>query len=142
MKTVQSVLHAKSGPVFAVAPHATVFDALTVMARHDIGAVVVLDGDRLCGMFTERDYARKVVLAGRSSRHLAVGDVMSRDVVTVTPHCTIDDCMAIMTDHRVRHLPVLDAAGVAGIISIGDAVKAQLDEQRFVIEQLEHYITS
>jgi CBS domain-containing protein len=140
MKTVQSVLQAKSGPVYAVAPYSTVYEALTLMARHDIGAVVVIDGTRMCGMFSERDYARKVVLLGRSSREIAVADVMTRDVISVTPHCTIDDCMAIMTDHRVRHLPVLDGSGVSGMISIGDVVKAQLDEQRFVIEQLEHYI--
>lgn len=142
MTSVQSVLRAKTRPVYAVPPHASVFDALAVMAHHDIGAVIVLDGDALCGVFSERDYARKVVLFGRSSRDLAVADVMTRDVYTVTPHCTIDDCMAIMTDHHVRHLPVLDASGVAGIISIGDVVKAQLDEQRFRIEQLEHYIAS
>lgn len=142
MKTVQSVLHAKSGPVHAVSPRATVYEALAVMAHHDIGAVVVMEGRTILGMFSERDYARKVVLLGRSSRDLPVTEVMTREVVTVTPHCTIDDCMAIMTDHRVRHLPVLDGAGVAGLISIGDAVKAQLDEQRFVIEQLEHYIAS
>jgi CBS domain-containing protein len=142
MKTVQSVLHAKSGPVYAVSPHATVYEALAVMARHDIGAVVVMEGREICGMFTERDYARKVALHGRTSRELAVAEVMSREVITVTPHCTIEDCMAIMTHHRVRHLPVVDGSGIAGLVSIGDAVKAQLDEQRFVIEQLEHYIAS
>ncbi len=140
MKTVQSVLQAKSGPVYAVSPYATVYEALTLMAKHDIGAVVVIDGSRMCGMFSERDYARKVVLLGRSSREIAVADVMTRDVISVTPHCTVDDCMAIMTDHRVRHLPVLDGSGVSGLISIGDVVKAQLDEQRFHIERLEHYI--
>ena len=123
---------------FAVGAVAPLVSAVVLAA----GAGRVLDGDALCGVFSERDYARKVVLFGRSSRDLAVADVMTRDVYTVTPHCTIDDCMAIMTDHHVRHLPVLDASGVAGIISIGDVVKAQLDEQRFRIEQLEHYIAS
>jgi CBS domain-containing protein len=142
MKTVQHVLHAKSGPLLSVPPHATVYDALALMARYDIGALVVIDGDAVCGMFSERDYARKVILHGKSSRDLAVAEVMTREVLSVTPRCTIDDCMAIMTDHRVRHLPVMDGSGVVGMISIGDAVKAQLDEQRFVIEQLEHYITT
>lgn len=142
MKTVQQVLHAKSGPVLSVSPDATVYDALALMARYDIGALVVLDGDRLCGMFSERDYARKVILLGRSSRTIPVAEIMTRDVVTVTPYRTVDDCMATMTDHHIRHLPVLEAENVVGLVSIGDLVKAQLDEQRFVIEQLEHYIAS
>ena len=142
MKTVQQVLHAKSGPVLSVSPNATVYDALALMARHDIGALVVLDGDRLCGMFSERDYARKVILLGRSSRTMPVAEIMTRDVVTVTPFRTVDDCMAVMTDHHIRHLPVLEDQNVVGLVSIGDLVKAQLDEQRFVIEQLEHYIAS
>ena len=142
MKTVQHVLHAKSGPVHSVPHDATVYDALALMARHDIGALVVYDGGEIAGMFSERDYARKVILHGKSSRDLVVAEVMTRQVLTVTPHCTVDDCMAIMTDHRVRHLPVLDADGVAGIVSIGDLVKALIDEQRFTISQLEHYITT
>lgn len=142
MRTVQHVLHAKSGPVISISQHATVYDALALMARYDIGALVVVDGDGIAGMFTERDYARKVILLGKSSRDLLVGEAMTRQVLTVTPHCTMDDCMAIMTDHRVRHLPVLNECGVAGIVSIGDVVKALLDEQRFTIQQLEHYITT
>lgn len=142
MNTVQHVLHAKSGPVISVSQDATVYDALELMARYDIGALVVIDGAGIAGMFTERDYARKVILHGKSSRELLVAEAMTRQVLTVTPHCTMDDCMAIMTDHRVRHLPVLDASGVAGIVSIGDVVKAMLDEQRFTIQQLEHYIAT
>lgn len=142
MSTVQHVLHAKSGPVISISPDATVYDALALMARYDIGALVVVDGDGIAGMFTERDYARKVILLGRSSRDLLVAEAMTRQVLTVTPHCTMDDCMAIMTDHRVRHLPVLNEFGVAGIVSIGDVVKALLDEQRYTIQQLEHYITT
>ena len=142
MKTVQQVLHAKSGPVLSVSPDATVYDALALLARHDIGALVVLEDDRLCGMFSERDYARKVILLGRSSRTMPVAEIMTRDVVTVTPGHTVDDCMAVMTDHHIRHLPVLDDQQVVGLVSIGDLVKAQLDEQRFHIEQLEHYIAS
>lgn len=142
MTTVQHVLCAKSGPVLSVSPDATVYDALALMARHDIGALVVLDRDAICGMFSERDYARKVILHGRSSRTMPVSDIMTREVVTVSPLTTIDECMAIMTTHRIRHLPVLDGHVVVGLVSIGDVVKAQLDEQRFVIEQLEHYIAS
>ncbi len=112
------------------------------MARYDIGALVVVDDDGIAGMFSERDYARKVILRGKSSRELLVADAMTRQVLTVTLHCTMDDCMAIMTDHHVRHLPVLDGAGVIGLVSIGDVVKAILDEQRFTIEQLEHYIAT
>lgn len=142
MKTVQQVLHAKSGPVLSVSPAATVYDALALMARYDIGALVVLEGDALCGMFSERDYARKVTLHGLSSRTMPVADIMTREVVAVSPRDTVDHCMALMTDHRIRHLPVIDGRVVAGLVSIGDLVKAQLDEQRFVIAQLEHYITT
>ena len=142
MKTVEHVLRGKSGPVISVSQDATVYYALALMARYDIGALVVVDEDGIIGMFSERDYARKVILHGKSSRELLVADAMTRQVLTVTPHCTMDDCMAIMTDHRVRHLPVLDSSGVVGMVSIGDAVKALLDEQRFTIQQLEHYIAS
>ncbi|MBP7775824.1 MAG: CBS domain-containing protein [Acidobacteria bacterium] len=142
MKTVQQLLHAKSGPVLSIAPGATVYDALALMARHDIGALIVLENDLLCGMFSERDYARKVILHGRSSRTLSVADVMTRDVVSVTPAATVDGCMGLMTDRRIRHLPVLEGTDVVGLVSIGDLVKAQIDEQRFVIAQLENYITT
>lgn len=141
MKTVQQVLRAKSGPVLSVRPDTTVYDALLLMARHDIGALLVLDDDdRLSGMFSERDYARKVILHGRSSRTMPVADVMTGDVVCVPPDFEIDTCLALMTDHRVRHLPVVAGGQIVGLVSIGDLVKAQIDDQRFVIEQLEHYI--
>jgi CBS domain-containing protein len=140
MKTVQQVLRAKSGPVLSVRPDTTVYDALALMARHDIGALLVLDGDRLAGMFSERDYARKVILHGRSSRTMPVADVMTGDVVCVPPDFEIDTCLSLMTDHRVRHLPVVAGGEIVGLVSIGDLVKAQIDDQRFVIEQLEHYI--
>jgi CBS domain-containing protein len=142
MKTVQQLLVAKSGPVLSIPPDATVYEALALMARHDIGALVVMEGDRIVGMFSERDYARKVVLRGLSSMSLAVSDIMTRQVLTVTPRCSVEDCMAIMTDHRVRHLPVFDTRGVVGLVSIGDVVKTLLEDQRFHIEQLEHYIAS
>jgi CBS domain-containing protein len=142
MKTVQQMLHGKPGPVLSIAPSATVYDALTLMARHEVGALIVLEGTDLVGMFSERDYARKVILHGKSSKEVSVADIMTTHVLTVRPDQTVEDCMALMTDKRVRHLPVIDDAGVIGMVSIGDVVKAMLDEQKFVIGQLERYITA
>jgi CBS domain-containing protein len=139
--TVHQMLQAKSGPLLWISPHATVFDALTLMARHDVGALAVLDASALVGMFSERDYARKVILHGKSSKEITVDEIMSTPVVSVRPDDTVRDCMAIMTEHRIRHLPVLDASGAIGMVSIGDVVKALLNEQAFTIEQLEHYIS-
>jgi CBS domain-containing protein len=139
--TVHQMLQAKPGPLLSIAPEATVFDALTVMARHDVGALAVLDRGQLIGMFSERDYARKVILHGKSSKELQVADIMSAPVLSVTPQHTVRDCMALMTDRHIRHLPVVDASGAIGLISIGDVVKTLLSEQAFTIEQLEHYIT-
>lgn len=142
MKTVQQMLHAKSGPVLSVTEHTTVYDALTVLARHDIGALVVLDHGRLAGMFSERDYARKVILHGKSSKELLVEEVMTRRVHSVGVADTVEHCMALMTDARIRHLPVVQDEAVVGMISIGDVVKATLDEQRFTITVLEQYIAT
>jgi CBS domain-containing protein len=141
-KTVQQMLRAKSGVVQSISRTASVYDALTLMARHEIGALVVLEGDRLIGMFSERDYARKVILHGKSSREISVDEVMTTKVLTVRPETTVDECMALMTDKRVRHLPVMEDQFVIGLVSIGDVVKVVLDEQDFVIRQLEHYITA
>jgi CBS domain-containing protein len=110
------------------------------MAEHDIGAVVVLDGDRVAGILTERDYARKVVLAGRSSKDASVRTIMTSDVVCVAGDRSLDDCMALMTERRVRHLPVVEGGRVVGLVSIGDLVKATIDEQEFTISQLKNYI--
>ena len=140
MWTVQQILHAKPGPLRSVSPGATVFDALTVMAEHDIGALAVIELGELVGMFSERDYARKVILQGKSSKEITVGDIMSTPVLSVRPEDTVHDCMALMTSNRIRHLPVAGAAGPIGMVSIGDVVKALLNEQAFTIEQLEHYI--
>ena len=142
MKTVRQMLHAKSRPVFSVVPSASVYDALTLMAQHDIGALVVLEGDNLVGLFSERDYARKVILHGKSSREMSVAAIMTAPLLYVGLDDTVRDCMALMTDKHIRHLPVVDAAAVVGMVSIGDVVKAMLDEQAFLIEQLEHYITA
>lgn len=140
MRTAGDILESKGSAVYSVAPTDSVLDALGVLAEHDVGAVLVLDGDELAGLFSERDYARKVVLMGRSSRESAVADVMSTHVVCVAPQRTIDECMGLMTDKRVRHLPVIDGGRVVGVVSIGDLVKATIAEHEFTIEQLQSYI--
>ena len=141
MKTVKQLLAEKKVPVVTVAPGNMVIEALRVMAERNIGAVLVSEGDTLVGIFTERDYARKVALEGKNSRELVVGAVMSDKVIYVTPERTTSECMAIMTEKRCRHLPVLDEKRrVLGIVSIGDVVKEALDEQKFIIEQLVAYI--
>ena len=141
MKTVRQMLHGKS-PLISISLTATVYDALAMMARHDVGALVVLDQGRLAGMFSERDYARKVILQGKASKELAVSEVMTTRVLYVRPDDTVEGCMALMTDKRVRHLPVMDQGTVVGLVSIGDVVKSLLHEQQFVINQLERYITA
>ena len=141
MRTVRQMLESKA-PLVSISSAATVFDALALMARHDVGAVIVIDEGRLTGIFSERDYARKVILHGKTSKELAVSDIMTSHVVCVGFDDSVEACMALMTDKRVRHLPVLDGGVVAGVVSIGDVVKALLHEQQFVITQLERYITA
>ncbi len=140
MKTVKHILDAKGSDVFSVAPSDTVYDAVKNMAEKSVGALIVLDGEKLVGIVTERDYARKLVLEGRSSRDTSVADVMTRKILCVTPDRTVDECMALMTDKRARHLPVLDHKRVVGVVSIGDLVKAVISEQQILIDQLQHYI--
>lgn len=140
MKTVRQLLESKRYSVVSVAPSSTVLEALKVMAEKEIGAVIVIDGEHLAGIFSERDYARKVVLQGKNSRDTPVREVMTEKVVCVRPEQTIDDCMGLMTDKRIRHLPVLDHKKVIGVISIGDVVKEMLSDKEFVIQQLESYI--
>lgn len=140
MRTAKDIIGYKGSAVRSVAPGDTVLHALGVMAEYEIGAVVVLDGERLAGILTERDYARRVVLTGRSSRDSAVRDVMTRDVLCVPPERTVNECLALMTDKRVRHLPVVENLRVTGLVSIGDLVKATIAEQEYVIEQLQQYI--
>ena len=142
MKTVAQMLEGKAQRLLSVPPEATVYDALQLMAQADVGALVVLDGERLAGIFSERDYARKVILFGKSSKETLVREIMTEKVLCVRPDQTVDQCMALMTDKRVRHLPVLDHKRVTGVISIGDVVKEVISEQRFMIEQLENYIHS
>lgn len=142
MKTVQHILTAKDRPVLSTRRTATVYEALSVMALYEVGALVVLEEGDLIGMFTERDYARKVILHGKSSKEIPVADIMTTRVLCVRRDTTVEECMALMTDKRLRHLPVVDGTEVVGMVSIGDVVKTMLDEQEFVIKQLEHYISA
>ena len=141
MKTLKQLLAEKSGALAVVAPQDTVYHALSVMATHNVGAVLVLDGEHLIGIFSERDYARKVILHGKSSKDLMVREVMSERVVIVSPKHSIEECMALMTDKHIRHLPVVDGTQVIGIVSIGDLVKQIISNQQFIISELERYIS-
>ena len=142
MLQVKHLLAEKGGAVRVVAPDAHVLDALRLMAEKDVGALIIMDGDTLTGIFSERDYARKIALQGKSSRTTPVWAVMTDDVVCVSPDLAADKCMAIMTDKRIRHLPVLDDGRVVGIISIGDVVKSIMADQQVLIRHLEDYILS
>ncbi|MBK6940601.1 MAG: CBS domain-containing protein [Planctomycetes bacterium] len=140
MTTIWEVLERKGHEVHTIEPDATVFDALVTMAQKNIGALVVLENGRVAGVLSERDYARKVILRGESSKELTVRKIMSRGVICVAPERTVAECMALMTDMRVRHLPVVAEEKLVGVISIGDVVKAVIAEKEFIIEQLEGYI--
>ncbi|KJV31623.1 CBS domain-containing protein [Luteibacter yeojuensis] len=142
MQQVKHLLGTKGREVFAVAPDAPVIDAIRQMAEKNVGALVVMKGSELVGIISERDYARKVILKDRSSRDTPVADIMTASVVTVATDATVDDCMRLCTDGRLRHLPVLDGGRVVGVVSIGDLVKATISEQKETINQLESYITS
>lgn len=139
--TVRDILRQKGNQIWWVSPNATVFDALELMAEKNVGALVVLDGENLAGIFSERDYARKVILKGKASKETSVEEIMTSEVTTVRPGQSVDECMALMTDKRIRHLPVLEGEKLVGLISIGDVVKAVISEREFVIKQLENYIT-
>jgi CBS domain-containing protein len=142
MKTVAQMLQSKPASVVSIASNANIVDALKLLAEKDIGAVLVMDGTRLAGIFSERDYARKVALKGKSAGDTPVSEVMTRQVVCVTPAQTNEQCMALMTEKHIRHLPVIDRDRVLGVLSIGDLVKDMISEQQFTISQLEHYIHS
>jgi CBS domain-containing protein len=140
MITVMQLLSQNARAVCSIHPDASVFDAIEKMAKNDIGSLVVMDGEKLLGIITERDYARNVVLKGKTSPTTPVRDIMERHVICVRPEQTVEQCMALMSDKRVRHLPVLEGTKVTGIVSIGDLVKSIIGDQKFMIEQLEHYI--
>lgn len=141
MKTVRDVLKEKGNQVWSISAETSVHDALKLMAEKGIGALVVLDAEDVVGIFSERDYAREVELKGRTSRNTSVGDIMTRKVIYIEPDNTVEECMAVMTHKRIRHLPVMDEGRLVGLVSIGDIVKAVISEQQFMIQQLEHYIT-
>ena len=140
MKTIDQVLETKGHTVWSVQQIASVFDAITLLAEKGIGALVVLDGTKPVGIVSERDYARKVVLQGKSSRETLVRAIMSRPVIHGEPEQSIDECMALMTAKHIRHLPILEKGNLVGIVSIGDLVRAKVADQQFRIEQLEQYI--
>ena len=140
MITVSQILQEKDGNTWTIGPQATVFDALKLMADKGIGALVVVEGDAVVGIFSERDYARKVILKGRSSKETPVSWIMTEQVITVDPDTTLDVCMGLMTDRRIRHLPIMEEDRLIGVISIGDVVKAVISEQKYLIEHLESYI--
>jgi CBS domain-containing protein len=141
MITVRMILGSKSGNVWSISPHDTAYEALQLMAEKDVGALPVIDGAQLVGVFSERDYARKVILKGKSSKETTVGELMTTPVFYVTPDRTIEDCMALMTAIRGRHLPVMEGGRVIGVVSIGDVVNTIITEQKVTIRHLENYIT-
>jgi len=142
LKSVRQVLKDKGYAVETIAPQALVYEALQKMANRGVGALIVFEGGEICGLFSERDYARKVILQGRLSKETQVQEIMTRRVITVELEQTVEACMVLMTDKRIRHLPVIEEGRLAGIVSIGDIVKAVIEAQRLTIEELETYITS
>jgi CBS domain-containing protein len=142
VKTAADILKSKPHQtIFTIVPTASVFDAVKLMAVKDVGALLVMEGEHVAGIFTERDYARKIALMSRSSRDTLVREVMTAAVMYVRPDQTSEECMALMTENRIRHLPVMDGDRLLGLVSIGDLVKDIISEQQFTIQQLEHYIT-
>jgi len=142
MKRVCDLLHDKGRDVWSLTPDATVYEAIEQMAQKGVGALLVMEGERLVGIISERDYARKVILKGKASREIQVREIMSYPVICVPPELTVEQTMALMTDKHVRHLPVVVAETVVGVISIGDVVRSVIEEQEFYIQQLTMYITS
>lgn len=141
MTTVSQILAGKGHQIHTVTPDHSVFEALELMAKKDISAVLVIEGDRLVGIFTERDYARKIILQGRTSRDSRIGEMMSQNLLTVSPSQSVEEIMAIMTENRFRHLPVVSQGKLIGIVTIGDTVKAMLDQQQQTIRHLSGYIS-
>ena len=142
MKTLKQLIEGKNKVLASVAPEQSVLRALEIMSEYDVGALLVIDGKRLAGVFSERDYARKVILQGKASRHTKVSEVMTGKVFYVTPESSIEECMALMTEKHIRHLPVMDdKENVLGVVSIGDVVKETISQQQFIIGQMEKYIS-
>ncbi len=141
MTTVRTILQSKSSDIWSIAPDTLVFEALKIMAEKNIGALLVMEGSQLIGILSERDYARKVALKGENSHNIAVRNIMTPEPVSVTPDQSIEDCMTLMTNKHIRHLPVIEHNNLAGMISIGDVVKAIISQHQDTIKQLENYIT-
>lgn len=139
--TISEILNYKGSNVWTISPYATVFDAIELMAEKNIGALLVTDGDKLVGIISERDYTRKVALKGKSSKQTAVKEILSGEVIQVTPDHTVEECMRLMTDHRVRHLPVVEGEKILGVVSIGDLVNWIISAQSSTIHQLQTYIS-
>ena len=142
MKTIRQLLDAKPGGLCTIGPGASVLDALKLMAEKNIGALLVVENDKLVGMLSERDYARKVILQGKASHDTPIKEIMTEGAVCVQPDNTVEECMALMTDKRIRHLPVVENEKLLGVLSIGDLVKETISEQQATIKQLESYIHS
>ena len=141
MGKVSNILKTKSSVVFSITPDTIVYNALEIMVEKNVSALLVTENEKLTGIFTERDYARKVILKGKASRDTRIEEIMTEEVITVSPDDTIDSCMRLMTNNFIRHLPVVENDNLIGIISIGDVVKYIIEEQTFIIQNMEHYIT-
>ncbi len=141
MNRVSHILKVKSSNIISITPDTIVYNALELMVTKNVSALLVLEDEKLVGIFTERDYARKVILKGKNSRDTRIGEIMTEDLITVSPDSMIDECMQLMTSRFIRHLPVLEEKKLIGIISIGDVVKFIIEDQKFIIENMEHYIT-
>ncbi len=141
MGNVSNILKTKGTNILSVNPNTIVYDAIELMCDRNVSAVLVTENEKLAGIFTERDYARKLILQGKASKETRIREVMTEDLITVTSNTTIDDCMQLMTGKFVRHLPVVEGGKLLGIISIGDVVKSVIEEQKFIIENMEHYIS-
>jgi CBS domain-containing protein len=140
MKSVAQLLKFKNGQLYSISPNSSVYDCVQMLADKGVGALLVMEGPKLVGIVSERDYARKVILVGKSSKTTRVSEIMTEDVLCVNPRMTNEECMALMTAKRIRHLPVVDADTVVGVISIGDLVRDIINEQQFAIKELERYI--
>lgn len=141
MKTVKQILQEKGHSIWSITPDTLVYDALKLMAEKEVGALLVLEGRRLVGIISERDYARKGILKGKSSLDTPVKEIMTQKVIYVRPEQTVEECMALVTEKHIRHLPVLEGDELIGVVSIGDLVKADIEAKVFMIKQLENYIT-
>jgi CBS domain-containing protein len=141
MQSVSNILKTKGSATISVTPETIVYDAIELMCDRNVSSVVIMENERLVGIFTERDYARKLILQGKASKETRISEVMTEDLVTVTLNTTIEECMQLMTSRFIRHLPVLEGNRLLGIISIGDVVKSVIEEQKFIIENMEHFIS-